>query len=131
MKKRALMLVAPLALVAGLAACGGDDDDTPTDGTAATEETAAESTAAESTETTAAETAETTADAGDAAEVTIPELSGDVQDQAVKAVQEMFPKLDEEQITCLMEKGGADFKPEDAMNIISDCNIDVADLTPS
>ena len=111
--KRAFALLAPVALVIGLAACGGDDDDDP-DTTSATEETATEDTATESTSEEESS-------------------SGTTGDAQTDMMQQIFPDLSEEQVSCLTDAVGSADPAEiasQAQEIAETCDIDPSDLTP-
>ena len=113
--KRALALLAPVALVVGLVACG-DDDDSP-DSTTAT---------AETTTTEATVTDDTASDAS-------TEAAGTSGDDSSDLMARVFPNLDEEQLDCVVEQVG-DLDPTQvaaqAQQIADECAIEPADLTP-
>ena len=143
--KRALLLAAPAALVLGLVACSGDDDDSP------------ESTSPDTEETTTDETTEDTEDTGDVTipditipditipditfpggslpditipDFTLPSLPGDATEMIESMVGQMFPNLDEEQVQCLSEAFTGQLDMSEIQAIAEECNIDPSDLQP-
>ena len=122
--RRALIL-APLALVLSLAACGDDDDDEPT-GTA-TASTKPESTTTEPSETSTDSTeVDETEPSSSGPDFSLPVSVPDVDE----VIGQVFPGLDDDQISCLAENLGADFDPSEALNLIEECNIELSDLQP-
>jgi hypothetical protein len=121
--KRALALLAPAVLTIGLVACGGDDDDSP-DTTAATVESTDEGTTDETLDAT----------------ITAPTIAGDDDDTAgaggdidTDTLGQIFPDLDDDQLSCLADRVGGvteAMDPTQAQAIADECDIDPADLTP-
>ena len=110
--KRALTMLAPAVLAVALIACG-DDDDSP-DTTSASEETTAATTA------------------GTEGEEAGP--GGSVTDDQTAAMQEVFPRLNQQQIDCLIEQVGdvsGAMDPAEVQALAETCGIDPADLEVS
>jgi hypothetical protein len=53
-----------------------------------------------------------------------------VPDNMDEIMAQVFPNLDEDQISCLVDEVGADFDPSKAAQLAETCNIDPADLAP-
>lgn len=136
-KLRTGSIVAVAVLGLALGACG-DDDDAPSDDTAAEEtdttDAPSDDTTAEETDTTDAATDDSAADEASAT----PE--GEVRDQIVQAYTGMG--MDEEQANCLIDALGIDFSSIETMadvdmnelisngqQAFSDCDINPADLS--
>ena len=109
--KRALVLVLPL-LAIGLVACG-DDDDSP-------DVTAGVTTPEVSTPDV------TTPD------LTLPDLS--IPEDGAELLSQLFPKLDDEQIDCLLDAAGditgSAADQSKLFEYLDECNISTSDLLP-
>lgn len=149
--KRALAVLAPAALVLGLAACMGADDDDGPSGTEVVEITS-------ETETEA--TFEVTVPEISIPDITIPDITipdisiPDISipdfsipefsipefslpdlseltlpDNADELFADAFPNLSRDQLDCLVENLAGNFDPQEAMQLMETCDIDPADLT--
>jgi hypothetical protein len=140
--KRPLLVALPAVLAVGLVACGDDDDNTSA--------TAANTTTASATERTTASTSETSGGGG----VTLPgggtidlgsilpggslpnlSLPGGTTPDLGSLVPEMedilrrtFPKLTDEQISCLADHMQGQVSMSQVTAMMSECNIKVQDL---
>jgi|HigsolmetaAR202D_1030399.scaffolds.fasta_scaffold46619_2 hypothetical protein len=145
--KRALLLAAPAVLALGLVACGDDDDDTPetTEPTATTSETGGDDTAPDLSipEITVPDISIPDISLPDISlpdisipdfsipDFTIPEISLPAEAQGIvrQVLQQMFPRLDEDQIICLSQAfDGGTLDIERLQSIAEECNLDPADL---
>ena len=119
--KRALVLVLPL-LAIGLVACG-DDDDSPD-------------------VTSAVTTPEVTTADGTVPDFTIPDLSipdfsipdFSIPENGAELLSQLFPKLDDEQIDCLLDAAGditgSAADQSKLFEYLDQCNISTSDLLP-
>jgi hypothetical protein len=127
--KRALVLAAPLALVLGLGACGDDDDEPDTT------ESDVTAPADEETDVTLDVSIPDISlpdislpDLTLPEDITIPDIS--ISGSAEDIVRQIFPNLDDEQVSCLVDAMGTDIDPSQVMDLLDDCNINVSDLAP-
>lgn len=67
----------------------------------------------------------------DMSAISIPDL-GDISvpGNMNEIMGQVFPNLDEDQISCLVDELGGDFDPSQAAQLAETCNIDPADLQP-
>jgi hypothetical protein len=67
----------------------------------------------------------------DMSAISLPDLSDvSIPENMDEMMQQVFPGLSDEQVTCLVEQLGADFDIAKAQQLTETCNIDPADLTP-
>jgi hypothetical protein len=67
----------------------------------------------------------------DMSAVSIPDLAGvSVPENMDELIGQVFPDLDDEQVSCLVDAIGDDFDASKAAQLADDCNIDPADLVP-
>ena len=62
-------------------------------------------------------------------DISIPDVS--IPD-AESILRQVFPNLDDEQISCLVDALGdigSDFDPSQVIDVLDDCNINISDLT--
>lgn len=60
-----------------------------------------------------------------------PDVSGlSIPDNMAEMMQQVFPGLSDEQVSCLVEQLGDDFDVAKAQQVAETCNIDPSDLTP-
>jgi hypothetical protein len=139
--KRALIAAIPAVLVLGLVACG-DDDDAPT-----TVENTTPSVGSEEPDTTDDELSDLTLPGG----ITVPDLGsvlpggslpdftipGDLSipdlslpENAEEILRSVFPNLDDDQLSCLVDELGGDIDPSRVPDLMNQCGIDPSDLIP-
>jgi hypothetical protein len=122
--KRALVLCVPVALALTLVACGDDDDDEP-------DETASDVTGGPSA--TVPDLTEPDFSVPNLSDIsipniTIPDLS--LPENAEELIGQVFPGLDDDQVSCLAENLEGDFDVSAALDLMDECNINPSDLTP-
>jgi hypothetical protein len=67
----------------------------------------------------------------DMSAISIPDISGlSIPDNMAEMMQQVFPGLSEEQVTCLVDELGSDFDVQKAQQVAETCNIDPSDLAP-
>lgn len=80
--------------------------------------------------------ATTTSVSGDVTDTTVADttaataVSGKVTQAQIDAVKQYLPKLDDDQIRCLLEKGMGAAGGAPDPNTMADCKIDIADIVP-
>jgi hypothetical protein len=122
-------LVIPLAAL-GLAACGDDDDDEPdttSDTTSDTEPADDTDASVETGGSLPGDTLPGGITVPSLPDISIPDISVDPE----SLLRQVFPNLDDEQISCLADAigdVGSDFDPSQVMDVLDDCNINVSDL---
>ena len=130
--RRAVILAAPLALVIGLGACGDDDEPDTTESDVTVPD-------GEETDITLDITIpdisipdislpDLTLPDISIPDITIPDIS--ISGSAEDIVRQVFPDLDDEQVSCLVDNMGTDIDPSQVMDLLDECNINVSDLTP-
>jgi hypothetical protein len=132
--KRFLATVAiPLAALGGLglAACGDDDDDSPSttvSDTGVTDDTEA------SDDTGSGESLPGGTLPGGITVPSLPDISiPDVSVDPESLLRQVFPNLDDEQVSCLADALGdisSDFDASQVMNVLGECNIPISDIAP-
>jgi hypothetical protein len=143
--KRALLVALPAVLAVGLVACGDDDDNTSA--------TAANTTTASATEPSTAATSETSEASGGGGvtlpgggtidlgsilpggslpNLSVPDLSipdlGSLVPEMEDVLRRTFPKLTDDQISCLADHMQGQVSMSQITSMMSECNIDVQDL---
>jgi hypothetical protein len=139
--KRALLAALPAVLVLGLVACG-DDDDAPT----TVENTTPTVGSAEPDTTTEDELSDLTLPGG----ITVPDLGSvlpggslpdftipdfsipdlSLPENAEEILRSVFPNLDDEQLSCLVDELGGDLDPSRVPDLMDQCGIEPSDLIP-
>ena len=146
--KRALLAALPAVLALGLVACG-DDDDSPS-----TVENTSRTTTAEPA--TTAEGGDVTLPGGvtipenlgsllpggslpDLGDISIPDISipdlsipdlGSLPTNAKEILRSVFPKLDDDQLDCLVDELGGDLDTSRITDVMDKCGIKAGDLIP-
>jgi hypothetical protein len=142
--KRALLVALPAVLAVGLVACGDDDDNTSA--------TASNTTTVSATEPTTSGTSESAGGGGvtlpgggtldlgsilpggSLPDLSVPDLSipdlGSLVPQMEDVLRRTFPKLTDDQVSCLAEHMQGQVSMSQITSMMSECNIDVQDLIP-
>jgi hypothetical protein len=145
MKRVLLAAALPAVLGLGLVACG-DDDNSPT--TANTTASATQPTTVRTSETNGTEEGSditlpggvTIPDLGSILpggslpnlslpDISIPEL-GSLPTNAESILKSVFPKLDDQQLQCLVDNLGGSADMSRITSLLDKCNIDMNDLVP-